>query len=91
MKELLPEDQRITRLSDEIISAKPLIDACRYLQRKLQLVKCGIEDLTPTDKFFIQVMATSMHYYPCGGTATTLPDDIVAFIDEIKKATIKAY
>lgn len=81
-RELLPEKERIITLTTEFLAAKPFYDAVRHLRDKWFIVTSGLDVLSPTDKFTIQVM---LKQYSGGGTANTIPPDVLSFIHKLHK------
>ena len=54
---------KVTRLTDSLISATHFIEAARYLENKLAKISAfpGMLELTPADKFCIQVFIIQHH------------------------------
>lgn len=77
----MDENDLVTRLPDDFIRAKPLIEAARYLQNVLQIEECLGGSLSPSDKFSLVILS---YVNPYGGTKNTLPDDVCEFIDKVR-------
>lgn len=78
----MDENDLITRLPDDFIPAKPLIEAARYLQSVLMVEKCLGGSLSPSDKFSLLVLSHAYNYSK--GTENTLPDDVCEFIHKLR-------
>jgi len=75
-----PEEQLLIRLPDGLLVAKPFIDAVRHVGNRL-----GIDILSPSDKFLIQICKHQWHGIHSGGILTTLPDDVREIVLEIQR------
>jgi hypothetical protein len=77
-----PEEELGMRLTDALLPAKPLIDACRELEKTVAIVKAGLGPFSKAEEFLIHVLRNQV-YGLCeasSGTHTLLPDDVRAFI-----------
>lgn len=79
----VPEENLVIRMDRGIISAKPYINAIRHIRDKMMWVDVGISELTPSDKFVMQMIRTSVYEWQDSGTHTTLPNDVVEFITSV--------
>ena len=66
------------------LHAEKFINAIRYIRKKAHLVAIDLDEFSPSDLFVMQLMR--LHFaHDNGGTATTLPDDIIETLNEIRK------
>ena len=78
----MDEGALVTRLHDDFIAAKPLIDAARYLRTQLEIEDALGGTLSPSDKFSLLVLSHTNNYV--NGTHNTLPDDVREFIHKLR-------
>lgn len=79
----MDEGSLVTRLCDDLIPAKPLIDAARYMRNRIEIASALDDELTPAEKFTLIVL--SYHYYFGEGSANALPDDVVKFVCKLRE------
>lgn len=79
----MDESDLVTRLPDDFIPAKPLIEAARHLQTVLEIEQTlGGGPLSPSDKFSLLVLSHANNYV--NGGRNTLPDDVREFIHKLR-------
>lgn len=66
------------------LQAEKFINAIRYVRKKSHLVAIDLDEFSPSDLLVMQLMRLYLAY-DNGGTATTLPDDIIETLNEIRK------
>ncbi len=78
----MDEKDLITRLPDDFIPAKPLIEVARFLQNVLIIEEGLGGSLSPSDRFSLLVLSHANNYI--NGTKNTLPDDVREFIHKLR-------
>jgi hypothetical protein len=83
------EKDLVIRPHNVTIPAEKFCKAMRELQRKAQLVNLGVEEFSATDLFTLQMAGIFKNWVTGGGTAVTMPDDImeIMFPDWKKETT----
>lgn len=82
--ELAPENERVMRLPDELIMAKPFYDMVRYLDKMSQVWLAQISEPSESDKFSFYVARTIYdNGLWSGGTHATPPEDVVEILERL--------
>ena len=84
------EEELVTRVYSEMIFAKPMIDAVRYIKKKIPLVSMGADEFSPSDKLFLQLCRSSV-FQNGTGYLTRLPEDVAEFIDHVYNIPRSSY
>lgn len=82
----VPYEELILTISEDHINAKLFVDWVRDFNRRLHFIVNGIEEITPADRFALQMVQSNFHYTDTGGSHVTMPDDVRAFISAVRNA-----